>query len=87
VTVTPNGSVSVAYEALHRGRLTVFLARSNNRSVRFGFSGQISSVSFPAPKRLGEYEALAASGDTIQLVWTDTRTGTRQIFAASIPPG
>jgi hypothetical protein len=87
VTVTPNGIVSVAYEALQRGRLTVFLARSSDRGAHFGFSGQISSVSFPAPQRLGEYEALAANRDTIQLVWTDTRTGTRQIFAARIPPG
>jgi hypothetical protein len=87
VTMTPSGSVYVSYEALHRGRLTVFLARSSNRGARFGFDGQMSSVSFPAPKRLGEYEALATSGDTVQLIWTDTRMGTRQIFAASIPTG
>jgi hypothetical protein len=87
VTVTPNGSVYVSYEALQRGRLTVFLARSSTRGARFGFDGQMSSVSFPAPQRLGEYEALATSGDTIQLVWTDTRMGTRQIFAASMPTG
>jgi hypothetical protein len=87
VTVTPNGIVSVAYEALQRGRLTVFLARSRDRGAHVGFGGQISSVSFPAPKRLGEYEALAASGDTIQLVWTDTRMGNRQIFAARMPTG
>lgn len=87
VTVTPSGIVYVSYEAFQRGRLTVFLARSSNRGARFGFRGQMSSVSFPAPKRLGEYEALAASGDTIQLLWTDTRMGSRQIFGASIPTG
>lgn len=90
LAVTPTGTVYVSYLALARGRVTVFLARSTTEGTSFQPSQRISTVSFnpaigTADPWIGDYQGLAAGGGTVHPCWTDTRTGTLQIVAATVP--
>jgi hypothetical protein len=94
LAVAADGRVGLSVCALGISdlRINVLLYRSRPGPPRFGASQRVTTRSFDptlaidtgSTRWLGNYQGLTASGGAFHPIWTDTRTGSTQIFTATV---
>jgi len=95
LAVDAGGRIGLSVDALSISaeRIDVLLYVSGPGQARFAAPRRVTTQSFdPAlaidtgsTRWLGNYQGLTATSGVFHPVWTDTRTGTAQIFTASVP--
>lgn len=91
-----HGRVAISAFALANGKVDVMLFTARSSRPQFGPAQRVTTQPFnPAldtttggtsgPYWLGNYQGIAATPAGFQPIWNDTRTGTTQIFTATIP--
>jgi len=95
VAVDGSGGVDVSFLALSEAGVSVDLARSASDGASFAAPLTVTESPFTPSLGLhtgktgawwiGDYQGLAASRDVVHPLWSDTRTGRLEIFAASVP--
>jgi hypothetical protein len=97
LAVSKDGAVTVAWLDNRNDAANinydVYMARSTD-GITFGANQRVTNVSsnpYNDPRTqgsmIGDYFALAASGDAVYPVWADTRNNNEDIFMARIPVG
>ena len=93
LAVTPDGVVGVSYLSLAHGRIDLYLAQSRDHGASVGPAVRVTDRPWDPARGLdlgggqfwvGDYQGLAAGPHTFDLVWTDTRTGRLELFAAAV---
>ncbi len=93
LAVTPDGVVGVSYLTLARGRIDLYLAQSRDHGASFGPAVRVTDRPWDPARGLdlgsgqfwvGDYQGLTAGPHMFDLVWTDTRTGRLELFAAAV---
>ncbi len=96
IAVDAAGRVAVSALALSNGRVDEILLLSQGRTLHFGPPLRVTSAPFDphSPTAsggkhgawwIGDYQGIAATGNTFHLVWNDTRTGKLELYAAGVP--
>jgi hypothetical protein len=97
VAVTPGGQVIVTYFSYSRGRMNVYLGRSQTHGAGFEVPRRINDRSFDPELGIktiergqwwiGDYQGLAAAANRVYACWNDTRSGRLEIYVAAEPVG
>ncbi len=96
VAVDEAGRLGVSAFAFERSRVSVELAISTGRSLRFDVVRRVSATAFDPARGglpggakhgawwLGDYQGLAVTPGRFHPFWSDTRTGRLELFAARV---
>jgi hypothetical protein len=98
LTVDTTGRVAISAFALSNGRMDEVILIARPGALRFAPPRRVTTAPFNPLDRttatrgkygtwwLGDWQGLASGPGTFHLVWNDTRTGTLDLYAATVRP-